>query len=154
MAQKTQRKVRRSTSGRSGIVATYNARRWYNLPDWACRGIVENIWWVCAGTGIILLPATAFALVAGFHQLPLQYFGIPGSDNAAVVSIVALLLKFTFLALAIRPLYKRRAVGWNWLIMAAAVNLAHGIYLSHGISSGLLLLLTIYLAWQTKPVYE
>lgn len=155
MAKTPQRNVKRAnSSGRDALTTRYNNRKWYNLPDWAKRGATDNIWWVALGVAIILLPGALLAIVTGYRELPLQYFGVPGNDSADNVSIVALILKFAFLAIAVRPLYKRKSSGWNWLVMAAAINFTHGIYLGHGVTSGFLLGVIIYLRHQTKPVYQ
>lgn len=146
------RKVKRS-SGRQAIVRKYQHHSWYDLPDWAVGATVSALPWAVFGWAAILAPAAALALVLGFHALPLEFLGIPGTSNGAGLAAAVLLAKFVFLALAFRPLLNKKNKGWNYLLIAIAINLVHSILLAHAITGTAFLLVALYLRAQTRKQY-
>jgi hypothetical protein len=155
MARKVKRNVKRmGTSGRQAVVQEYSARRWYDLPYWAKDWLYSSSGWVILALAVILAPPALLALVLGFHALPLEFLGIPASENGVGLAAGVLLLKFIFVALAVRPLLNQQLKGWRLLIAAAIVHLAHSIILQHAITGAALLLLAIYLYFQVKGRYQ
>jgi uncharacterized membrane protein YhaH (DUF805 family) len=148
------RRVKRSSSGRQGLVAGVGTKAWYQLPDWATAWLYEYSGWLVAGLALLLAPATLLALVLGVHALPLEFFGIPGTANDVGLAALALILTFVFLALAIRPLIAHRRRGWNWLLLAAGIHFLHSIVLAHAITGGVQFLIVVYLYYQVKSRYK
>ncbi len=148
------RKVKRHAgSSRQQIVRKYNTRAWYQLPDWAQQFVVSAAPWVAGLLVAILTPAAALALVLGFHSLPLEIIGVPGTENDFGLAAFILLVKVTFLALSLKPLYRRQKKGWLFLILASVVHLFHSIWLQHPISGTVICLSTLYLYSQVKRWY-
>lgn len=153
MARQVKRNVRRMED-RGQVMRSYHTRSWYNLPDWAQQWLVDNTAWIVLGFTVILAPAVLLALTIGFRSLPLEFLGIPATDNDAGFAVVALLVKFTLLALAYRPLRRREIKGWHLVIAAAAAHLAHSVFLQHAISGATLLLVTVYCYTQVRRWYS
>jgi hypothetical protein len=155
MARSTKRQVKRQAGGRQALVSGYNERAWYQLPGWAKDWLVANSGWVVAILALILAPVAVLALILGVRTLPLlEFVGVPTSDNDLGLAALALFVKFVFVVLAVRPLFRRELKGWYWLMAAAAVHLAHGIILQHAISGGFLLLMVIYFYTQVRSRYH
>lgn len=149
------RRVKRPAgSTRQQIVKKYNTRAWYQLPDWAQQFVVGAAPWVTGLLVAVLTPAAALAIVLGFHSLPLEFIGVPGTENDFGLAAFILLVKFTLLALALKPLYRRQLKGWNYLIMASVVHLFHSIWLQHPVSGTLICLSTLYLYSQVRRWYS
>jgi hypothetical protein len=154
MAKKTQRNVRRQpTAGRQAMLSQYNSRAWYDLPDWARQFVVDNIIWAVAFFVVILTYGALIAIVLGFHALPLEFIGVSASDNSAGIATLLLLLKFTFLVISLRPLYRHQRAGWVYLLIAGSIHFIHSITLHHAVTGGALLFLIIYLYSQVRRRY-
>lgn len=148
------RKVKRPAgSTRQQIVKRYNTRAWYQLPDWAQQFVVSAAPWFTGLIVAVLTPAAALALVLGFHSLPLEIIGVPGTENDFGLAAFILLVKVALLALALKPLYRRQAKGWTYLILASFVHLLHSIWLQHPVSGTLICLGTLYLYSQVRRWY-
>jgi hypothetical protein len=154
MARQVQRKVKRqSVSGRQAVVTHYHDRVWHDLPYWLKDWLVDNGGWIVLGLALLLAPTALLALVLGFHALPLEFLGIPSSANGIGLAAMALLFKFIFVSLAVRPLFRHERKAWYWLLAAAGVHFFHSLLLQHAITGGALLLSVIYLYTQLKDRY-
>lgn len=155
MARQVKRNViREGAGGRQAIVRAYNARAWYELPDWAIDWLVDNAGWVVLVWALFLAPASVLAVVLGAHSLPLEYFGIPASNNGIGLPAVILVINFLLLVMAVRPLRHQRRRGLILVAVAAIVHFVDSIVLQHAITGGLLTLVVCYLYWQLRPYYE
>lgn len=152
----TRRKVKRGVGGRQGLVRSYNKRRWYEMADWLAEYLVDVAGWAVLALVILLLPVTVLALVLGIHALPLEYLGIPavsglaaGSNNFGLTGAI-LLVEFSLLAAAVRPLFRHEAKGWKLVIAASLVHFADSFLLQHAVSSGLETGLLVYVYYQVR----
>lgn len=132
----------------------YNARAWYELPDWAIDWLADNAGWIALVWAIFLAPASLLAVVLGAHSLPLEYFGIPASNNSIGLAAVILLVNFVLLALAVRPLLQQKRRGGLLILAATLVHLADSVALQHGLSGVFFTLVVFYLYWQVRPRYS
>lgn len=149
------RRVKRPAGAtRQQIVRRYNTRAWYQLPDWAQQLVVNAAPWVTGLLVAVLTPAAALALVLGFHSLPLEFVGVPSTENDFGFAALILLIKFGLLAMALKPLYRRQIKGWNLIVLAAAVHLIHSIWLQHAITGSALLITVVYLYSQVRRWYS
>jgi hypothetical protein len=160
MARNVKRNVTRPVDARQAIVREYLTRPWYDLPDWAVTWFTESMGWITLILVCLLIPITLLALVLGAHSLPLEYLGIPALDNFTYgnngfgLTGIVFLVEFVLLALAVRPLFKRRRRGWMYLLAAAAVHMIDSFVVQHAISGFLLFIVSGYVYWQTRRNFQ
>ncbi len=139
---------------RSTIAIASSQRKSYEIPDWLKQMIANNLGWVALVFGLIMaIPATT-AIVLGVHALPLEFIGVPGTDNSVGINIVAPILVAVLLLLAVRPLFRLQRRGWVYAAIAVIIYTANQIYLGHGITSVAMALIAAYLYTQTRRLYS